>query len=246
MIRLQDLPLPETGPDEARERAQRVMADFTWGTSKSDNWLAKAAESIAETIGSVLNTLFGSGIVTIVVWALIIAGIGWIVWTVVRNHRPRAKRVKPTVRTVSIEASRPPEEWMGEADDFERRGEWKLGLRARYRAMVSELIAQGHLRDIPGRTTGEFRLELADPVPAARGAFGAATDLFDRAWYGNSPTGAPEAQAFAGHARDVSQLATRAREEREARLAEARARAAAEAAARAEAERAAQSVGVGS
>lgn len=222
------------------------MADFSYGSSEPDNWLTRLAQSIADVIGSVFNALFGSGIVTIVVWALIIAGVGWIIWAVVRNHRPRAKRVKPKVRTVSLEASRPPEEWMGEAEDFEARGEWKLGLRARYRAMVSELIAQGHLRDVPGRTTGEFRLELADPVPAARAPFGAATDLFDRAWYGNLPTGPAEAQSFASNARDVATLATQAREEREARAAEARARAAAEAAARAEAERAQPTVGVGS
>jgi hypothetical protein len=65
----------------------------------------------------------------------------------------------------SLEASRQPHEWQSEAEQYEAKGEWKLGLRARYRSLVSELIHRRQLRDIPGRTTGEIEVQ---PAPRGR------------------------------------------------------------------------------
>jgi len=40
-------------------------------------------------------------------------------------------------------------------------------------------------------------------VPDASPDFGAASELFERAWYGDRPTGAGESQRFRAHAREV-------------------------------------------
>ena len=204
MALLADLPIPETGPDDARQTAEQVMSDFTWGEPEGDESLVQQiARAIGEAIDAVVGALFGSGILTLLVWAAIIVAVGVLVVAIIRRRRAMPKRSKPTVRVTSLEASRQPHEWQSEAEQYEAKGEWKLGLRARYRSLVSELIHRRQLRDIPGRTTGEFRIELHDRLPVAAEPFSAATDLFDRAWYGDRPTGPDEAAEFQRHADEV-------------------------------------------
>ena len=87
-------------------------------------------------------------------------------------------------------------EWRAEAEVHERAGEWKAALRARYRSLVADLAARGLLDEIPGRTAGEYRVEVAEAVPRVASEFAGATELFERAWYGNRPTGADEAARF--------------------------------------------------
>ena len=199
-----DLPVPETGPDDARRAAEEVMADFTWGVQDGDEGIIQQiARAIGDVIDAVVRALFGSGILTVLAWIVIVGAIAALVVAVVRRQRSMPKRTKPVVRVTSLEASRLPHEWRSEAEALEARGEWKLGLRARYRALVSELIHRRQLRDIPGRTTGEFRIELREHVPVVAEPFSAATDLFDRAWYGDRPTGAEEAAEFQRRADEV-------------------------------------------
>ncbi len=54
------------------------------------------------------------------------------------------------------------------------------------------------LRDVPGRTAGEFRVELAASMHRSRRrlAFSGASELFERAWYGDVPTGPAESELF--------------------------------------------------
>ena len=88
-----------------------------------------------------------------------------------------------------------------EAEAHERAGEWKLALRARYRSLVADLASRGLVDEIPGRTAGEYRAEVAETVPGVASEFAGATELFERAWYGNRPTGADDA----AHFRDLEQ-----------------------------------------
>jgi hypothetical protein len=204
MLALVDLPIPETGPDDARRTAEEVMADFTWGVEDGgEGLIQQIARAIGDLIDAMVGALFGSGILTVVAWVVIVGAIAALVVAIVRRRRSVPKRSKPVVRVTSLEASRLPHEWLSEAEALEARGEWKLGLRARYRSLVSELIHRRQLRDIPGRTTGEFRIELREHLPVVAEPFAAATDLFDRAWYGDRPTGAEEASEFQRRADEV-------------------------------------------
>lgn len=191
------LPDPGTGPDEAQRTAEDILSQFSWGEpERNEGWLASVARAIGNAIEAVVGALFGSGLLTVVIWAVLIGLVAWVVLVVARRWRTRPAKPEPEVRVRALESSRSPGEWRSEAEELEARGEWKLGLRARYRALVSELISAGHLRDVPGRTTGEFRIELADSLPTARREFTAATDLFERAWYGDRATGPTEAAEF--------------------------------------------------
>jgi hypothetical protein len=94
-------------------------------------------------------------------------------------------------------------DWRKEAERLEQAGEWKGGLRCRYRALVAELVERDILRDVPGRTAGEYRAELRDHAPGAAVPFAGASELFERAWYGDLPTGPDETERFRALADDV-------------------------------------------
>jgi hypothetical protein len=198
------LPAPETGPDAARALAERILRGDDFDEPERSVWqeLAGALAGVFEGLGALLSGASGA-LAALVAALLAVAAVAALV--LVLRRRTGRTRAVPEVRLRSLEGSRPPEAWDAEALDLEARSEWKLALRARYRALVSELIRRGRLRDVPGRTVGEFRAELAASEPVAARPFGQASDLFDRAWYGDEPTGAAERDAFAAHAGDVLQ-----------------------------------------
>ena len=84
----------------------------------------------------------------------------------------------------------------GLVERFEAEQRWREAMRARYRELIRELVDDRVLVDVPGRTTGEYRAELAAARPPAAPAFDALTELFEIAWYGGRPTGATQHQQF--------------------------------------------------
>jgi Domain of unknown function (DUF4129) len=85
-------------------------------------------------------------------------------------------------------------EWRAEAAGHEAAGRWRQAVRCHYRALVADLAARGLVDEVPGRTAGEYRAEVTASAPTAAADFGGATELFERAWYGNRPTGPDEAE----------------------------------------------------
>jgi len=65
------------------------------------------------------------------------------------------------------------------------------------------------VRDIPGRTSGEFRVETGRRAPHVAASFSAASELFDAAWYGDVRTGQAENARFRQLAAEVTQQAAR-------------------------------------
>ena len=100
MALLADLPIPETGPDDTpRQTAEQVMSDFTWGEPEGDESLVQQiARAIGEAIDAVVGALFGSGILTLLVWAAIIVAVG-VLWC--RDHPA------PSGHAEALEADRP-------------------------------------------------------------------------------------------------------------------------------------------
>ena len=87
-------------------------------------------------------------------------------------------------RTI-IDPRRTPADWRAESDEHRRAGRFRDALRCRYRALVGDLARRNVIDEVPGRTTGEEREQLATVVPAGSPTFDAAADLFDGAWYGH-------------------------------------------------------------
>jgi hypothetical protein len=101
---------------------------------------------------------------------------------------------------VDSDVGRPATDWQAEAAAHEAAGEWREGLRCRYRGMVAALAARGLVDEVPGRTSGEYRTAVSRAVPDAAPDFAGATELFERAWYGGKPTGPDDSARF----RDLS------------------------------------------
>ncbi len=130
-----------------------------------------------------------------------LAAIGLIV---VLTRYSRSLRPDPSIRpAVDVETGRPARDWLREAVEHERVGEWRDAVRCRYRALVAELAADGLIEEIPGRTTGEYRAFVASSVPTAAPPFAGASDLFERAWYGHRLGEAEDTDRFRDLANEV-------------------------------------------
>ena len=164
-------------------------------------------------------------IVSLLLWALLIAAVGWLLYMLVRwaaTKSGHASRRRKSVDTgdegdiverdaVAVDRSREPVNWRSEAEQHRLAGRYREALRCRYRALVGDLARRGLIDEIPGRTTGEERAQLGRATPAASAPFNSAADLFDGAWYGNLDVDAADDDAFQALERDVLATATQAR-----------------------------------
>ncbi|GAC1376937.1 MAG: DUF4129 domain-containing protein [Acidimicrobiales bacterium] len=136
------------------------------------------------------------GITLLVGIALLVAYLGYrVVRGVSTDRRATADLPGGTAR--------PPSDWLREATDCEARGDWRGALLARYRALLAELALRHLIDEVPGRTTGEYRLAVSGALPAATESFSGATELFDSTMYGARETGPGEATRLAELSRRV-------------------------------------------
>jgi len=193
---------PYPPADEARRRADEILARPEFRPPER-SLLQRALDWVDETVRSVLSTLLTGGTGSIVAW--LVLGMSVLVVVVVVTRVLRTVQPMPTHRVEHDTArTRRATDWEREAEVYEAEGRWKDGVRCRYRALVAALVERDMLLDVPGRTAGEYRLELRSHAPAdAVAAFGAATDLFEAAWYGDRPTGPAESAQFGRLAGEV-------------------------------------------
>jgi hypothetical protein len=59
------------------------------------------------------------------------------------------------------------------------------------------------VRTRPGRTTGEYIIELSENVPRASTSFTNASRLFERVWYGNADPATSDVQQFRSYSDEV-------------------------------------------
>jgi hypothetical protein len=159
-------------------------------------------DAVNEAVGDVFSSLVGGGGPAVFAWLILAVIVGVIVFFLVRLARTVQADPSQAVR-VDQGRRRPPAEWLRDAEAFEAKGEWREGLRCRYRAIVDELVARRVVPDVPGRTAGEYRREVADASPEVAAAFGRATELFELAWYGHRDTGPEESRQFRALADEV-------------------------------------------
>jgi len=149
------------------------------------DWLGHLLDRISSVTGG--STAAGLAIVAVAIVVLV----------VVLARFARTVRVDPG-RGIAVtrDVGRSGIDWRAQAEAAERAGEWREGLRCRYRALLADLAAHGTVQEVAGRTTGEYREAVARAVPAAAADFSAATRLFEEAWYGSVVTGPDEVDRF--------------------------------------------------
>lgn len=190
-----ELPPPTFDGREVGEQIDRILVRPEF-REPPEPLLNRILGWVGEQISRVVGALAGGGRGALVAWALLIAGavaLGLVLYRIAASSRVD-RRVRPP--GAADQVGRPPEDWRAEAAAHEARGEWRQALRCRYRALVADLAARGLVDEVPGRTAGEYRREVATNLPAASDAFGGATQLFELAWYGHRPTDADEIDRF--------------------------------------------------
>ena len=188
---------PARDPDSVRRAAHDILAQPQFRSippsliDRARHWLGQEGSKLLDETLSGHLSVIGAGVLVLIVALL--------VWLVVRGVRNL--RADPAARGPAVASTRrPPADWLAEAAACESRGDWRGALRARYRALVAELSRRGLVDEIPGRTTGEYRAEVAANLPGAAAEFGTATDLFEAAVYGHRAAGPAET----GEIRDLS------------------------------------------
>jgi hypothetical protein len=145
----------------------------------------------------------GSGLASvfeIVLWVLFFALVAALAYVVVHalmtgriGGRPRRIRTRGAAADAGaepltpmiVDVSREPDEWRREAEAHRAAGRFRESVRCRYRALVGDLARRGMIDEIPGRTSGEERTQIAAVAPRVAADFSVAADLFDDAWYGH-------------------------------------------------------------
>jgi Domain of unknown function (DUF4129) len=209
--RLADLPVPQHDPAQARDAADRILADgrYQWedaddGNSPLDGVARWIADRLDQILPNDLPGMSGGSLPTgvgYVVLGLLVALVLFLVWRARRSLAPRGR--ERTDADVVIDAGEEDHDWLAEALAYEDAGDWRSGLRCRYRALVSELAAADLIPDLVGRTAGEFVSDVRRTCPAAGRSFRAATDEFEAAWYGGRAGGPAERDAFEARAAEV-------------------------------------------
>jgi hypothetical protein len=189
-----ELPDPVASPEEVRQQADDIL-DRREFQRPEPNPVQRAEEWLRERFNDFLNELVVGDAGSVVGWAILAIAVGLLVFFVARLGRS-VQRDPRTEAGIEVERARTAGEWREDAEDHERRGAWKAALRSRFRALVADLVDLQRVDDLPGRTAGEYRAEVASEVPDAADAFAAATRLFEDAWYGNRATGPDENARF--------------------------------------------------
>ena len=183
---------------EIRQRAHEILQRPEFGRSES------LLERIVSWIGDLFSKITfglggGPGFLGNLVSLAIVAGIVVVLVLIVRSLLGRTRLPTPVAGdelTIELEEGRDATDWRSDAERFEAAGQWREAMRARYRELVRLLIDDGVLADLPGRTTGEYRVEFVRARPAHADSFIELTELFEAVWYGGVETDAPDNQRF--------------------------------------------------
>ena len=204
LVALLAVPPPSShDPEEVRQLADDILARDEFQPHQETlleriaRWIADLFDFGRPTGGAPGSG--GSGVLTLLLLAAVVVGIAFLVRALLRGPRRRKPEQEPEPDP-DVQMERSVDEWTAAALRHEAAGQWKDGLRCRFRALVTRLTERGVVPETPGRTSGELRGDVRATAPAAADDFDGAADLFDRAWYGDLPTGPDEARRFADHA----------------------------------------------
>ena len=199
----QETPPPAPTPDEIRSGADEILSRPEFQPPPKSLY-QRVMDELSERLAEVLELLVRGGRGAVLAWAVLAVVVGGVVFLLVRGlRRDRSRRTGPGTEDVVIDGRRPAADWAAEAARYEAQGQWRDALRCRYRWLIASLAGAGVVEEVPGTTAGEYRTMVGAARPAAAEPISGATDLFERAWYGDEPPGPDEARTFEELATDV-------------------------------------------
>ena len=159
----------------------------------------------------------GQLLLLLLVAALVVA-LGWIIWQFVAGRSVHGKSDEVDEDDLDedeeldddgpriVDEDRPPDRWRRAAAEHRANGAFRDAVRCEYRALVGELARAGYVDEIPGRTSGEERAQvatIAGPDADVVARFDEAADLFDVAWFDDRPINAGDDARFVELADEV-------------------------------------------
>jgi hypothetical protein len=186
--------VPRVDPARVRQAARHILARPEFRTP-SKPLLDRARDWVYHQVGRIISDLASGGAGSIIGIAIIVAAA--LATVIVIARYSRTLRADPARQLPALVTERrPARDWLADAVAYEQAGAWRNALRCRYRALVAELDSRGVIAEVPGTTAGEYRQAVARRAPVVGPPFEQASELFERAWYGDEPGGENEAGRF--------------------------------------------------
>lgn len=158
--------------------------------------------------------VFGQLLVFLLVAALAVA-LAWLIMRWVSGQRvvdlddgdgdvaDVDESVDEAVDARVIDHETPPDRWRRNAAAARESGDFREAIRCQYRGLVGDLARSGFVDEIPGRTSGEERSQVAEIAPrlgavgaAVAAQFDVAADIFDQAWFDDEIVTADDDRRF--------------------------------------------------
>lgn len=187
-----DVPV-ELGRDEARRRVLEELAKGKYEGELppwlQDLWI-RIQEVLLEIVRFVLGLtdgpagVAGGGISIgfVIILAVIVIGIGLLVWKV---GLPRWRRSRARDAAVELAADLAPEDYRTAAERFAAAGDWRAAVRDRFRAVVKTLEIVTILDPRPARTAFEASTLAGRALPEQATALRAGAEVFSAVMYGD-------------------------------------------------------------
>ncbi len=187
-----DLPPPSADPEDVRRAADDILARDEF-REPSPGLLERVLDAIGDALSRTFAALTGSGpggLVGTVVLGLLVTGAVWLLVRSIGGGGWAAVWAAPTATLATGDRRRTPDEWRAEADRLHAAGDLRGALRCHHRVLVTTLVDDGVVGDVPGRTASEVAAEASAVLRGVDDDLRRLTAEFEAAWYGDRPVDA--------------------------------------------------------
>ncbi len=189
--------------DEVGRTVDRILRDPAF-TASQETWLSRLRDDVRQWFLERLASLFDSGAGTVLAWGLVglavVVGALLVVRAVVVLRRGAVAEDGPQAVVIT---RRPAADWLADARAAREAGDLAEAVRCGYRAVVAGLAGEGALEEVPGRTVGEYRRQVAAGRPDRVEAFARASEVFERVWYARRAASAEDVDTVLAVATDT-------------------------------------------
>ena len=173
-------------PARVRERAADLLSRPPY-REEPEGLLERLVGAVREWAADALDTILGAVAAdATIAWLVIAIGVAILLLVVWRSTRGLSLDRAVDPQLPGEGDGRPASAWHAEADQHEGTGDHAQAVRCRYVAVVTTLVEQGIVEEVPGRTVGELDRELGLAAPTIATDVAAAGRIFAEVVYGRA------------------------------------------------------------
>jgi hypothetical protein len=199
LINAQDISRETSGKEEAREKLKKILAEEQYREKKEspitkfiNETRQKIKDFLVKLYLTIVQALFGSGggssLLFKLIFGAVVLLVGYLIVRMVMNYKPGKKRVKKrTVLGEEIEEDAKPGDLADAALAAARRGDFRLGVRKLYIALLYEM-SERNLIELDSHATNREYLAKASAFSQLIPSMSYLTERFDYFWYGMFPS----------------------------------------------------------